>query len=82
MKNVPAEITKRHIEYYLKSVDRIPTLVLDVGCGKGSLLRILSSPGQRLAFSVDLCKSLLKEGQEKTDKPTLIFADARYLPFQ
>ena len=64
--------------------------ILDVGCGDGSLLQLIALKRPKLStVGIDLCRALIKTGQERVKHGSpangdinFIVADALHLPFR
>jgi ubiquinone/menaquinone biosynthesis C-methylase UbiE len=68
------------IRYILKSIDNIKNAkILDVGCGKGGMVRILSKLGAQV-HGIDISKELLKEAK-KIPLATIKIGSATDIPY-
>lgn len=78
------DIALRTVQLAL-SVDAMPHRVLDVGCGTGFLLRLLSQrlPGAEELVGVDAAPGMIDVAQSMGDDPRLGFSTgtAEHLPF-
>lgn len=70
--------------YFVKSFETPPKNVLDIGCGTGYFLNLLTQEIEKLnAIGIDISKTAIKIGKKKYPKVKFILADAeKKLPFK
>ena len=74
---------KKHAKVLQLLGKREFTIIVDVGCGTGKLLRLIS-PRSQVGLGIDLSVQMLNRAKQRTDDTgtQLVRADASHLPLQ